>query len=281
MKLKIYSLLFVTSLLTVFTSCKKDSKELTVITDEDQTTSARAIYTDRSVNFNGHSDNATYTLSQATADFGNIESGWKEHLAAYSSNQFRMKLLKNSLGSGGMVALTQIANGSEYEVEYDLKFHSAFDFSKGGKIGWGLRIGDGGSGSTGGSGGQGGSFRVIWNGSTSPRLKVYAYHYDQVGAMGSIYGAYPASGGLQKGVWYTVKLYFKANTGSTLNGQAKMTVNGTTVVDRAMRWTSNPDKRRANKISFNTFRGGSTSDWESSTDGYIYFDNLSWNRISY
>ncbi len=263
-----------------FNSCKKDMDSVSEIIDEDAVTIPRAVYASRSVNWNGRTTDATYTLAQAITDFGNVESGWKEHLASYSTNQFRMKLLKNSLSAGGMVVRTQIPQGSEYEVQYDLKFHSAFDFSKGGKIGWGLRIGDGHAGCSDARDGQGGSLRVVWNG-TTPKLKVYAYHYDQPGTCGTLHGGYPTSGGLEKGVWYTVKLYFKANTGSTVNGHARMIVNGTTVVDQAMRWTTNPDKRRANRISFNTFRGGSTSDWESPTDGVIYFDNLSWNRISY
>src|SRR5690606_13158509 len=101
------------------------------------------------------------------------------------------------------------------------------------------------------------------------------YYKDMPGNCGHDFGKkYPSSGSIQKGTWYTVKIYVKSNSGSSTNGRVKYTINGTTVLDTAIRWTTNDTKRLINKLAFSTFRGGSTPDWESSTDGYIYFDDL-------
>jgi hypothetical protein len=41
----------------------------------------------------------------------------------------------------GFGANFPIEEGTEYEVDFDLKFHSQFTWSRGGKVGFGFRIG--------------------------------------------------------------------------------------------------------------------------------------------
>lgn len=44
----------------------------------------------------------------------------------------RIKLLTNALsGDGGVIGNIDISDGSAYELDYDVKFHSQFDFSRG------------------------------------------------------------------------------------------------------------------------------------------------------
>jgi hypothetical protein len=46
-----------------------------------------------------------------------------------------------------------------------------------------------------------------------------------------------------------------------------------------MRWTTNDAQRLIKNMSFHTFRGGSQSYWMSSTEGYIYYDDLVVTKI--
>jgi hypothetical protein len=60
----------------------------------------------------------------------------------------------------------------------------------------------------------------------------------------------------------------------------QIVIDGTVVLDTNIRWTTNDANRLIRQMSFHTFRGGSESYWESATDGYIYYDNLSVHKIS-
>jgi hypothetical protein len=236
----------------------------------------------KTVNWNNRSDGA-YSTSNAISDLGTL-TGWKEARTIISGNTLRLKIEKNALSStGGMVANIDVESGSEYEVQFKVKFHSEFDWSKGGKVGFGFRIGDGNTGCDKADDGNGASARLMWytsNGNTI--FKPYLYYKDMPDDCGDNLvssAKYPASGSIQKGVWYTVKIYVKSNTASNKDGRVKFTVDTQTILDQPIRWTTNDSKRLINKLSFSTFRGGSTSDWESDTDGYIYFDDLTWTRL--
>lgn len=271
-----YTMLLVMVALTIF-SCKKDVIEAP-ITDEDQTT-ARATYSSRSVNWT-RSD-GTYTSSTAATDFGNV-SGWVDSRAYISGNTCRIKLMANMLTDGGITANISVPTGSDYELQFDMKFHSAFDWSRGGKVGFGFRIGDGNTGCDPGTDGNGGSLRIMWyNDGSRTFIRPYVYYKDQPSTCGNNFGkTYPSSGSLSKGTWYTVKMRAKSNTGSSTNGTAQIIINGTTLLSQTIRWTTNDTKRLINKVAFHSFRGGSDDYWMSSTDGYIYYDNLTWNRLA-
>ncbi|WP_081659189.1 polysaccharide lyase [Pedobacter glucosidilyticus] len=264
----------------LFTACENDLQPL--IGEQNETTQARAVYSTRTVNWNNRTDGA-YTEAEADTDFGNV-SGWNEARAYNSSGTARVKLEPNALSNeGGMISNIDISDGSEYELQYDVKFHSQFDWSRGGKVGFGFKIGDGNTGCDKADDGNGGSARIMWytdnNGVT--KLKPYIYYKDMPGNCGYDFGkVYPASGSIQKGSWYTVKIYVKSNTGSNTNGRLRVTIEGDTILDTAIRWTTNDAKRLINTMPFTSFRGGSDSYWESSTVGYIYYDNLSWTKIN-
>ncbi|MEQ7802286.1 polysaccharide lyase [Pedobacter sp. ASV1-7] len=278
---KLCSVLLALCIPVLFFSCKKDIDEGSAKTNEGGQTVPRAIYSSRSLNWNGRAD-AAYTLAQAQTDFGNIMSGWNESRAAFREEQCRITILKDALGAaGGMIAYADVADGSEYEIQFDVAFNSTFELGKGGKLGWGFMIGNGASGGSDARDGLGGSLRLVWQQDVDGSFfQAYAYHKDQANAYGTTYGRYPATGSITPGAWYTVKLYFKSNTGNSTNGRLKLTINGTSVVDRAMRWTTDDTKRLANKFCFSNFRGGSTVDWQSSATSFIYFDNLSWTRLA-
>ena len=109
----------------------------------------------------------------------------------------------------------------------------------------------------------------------------YVYYKDQPTEFGNSFTQrYPSSGALQKGQWYHVHMYIKSNTGSSTNGHAQIQINGTTILDQAIRWTTNDSKRLIKDLTFHTFRGGSQNEWKTSTQDYIYYDNLVVNKIN-
>ena len=276
------------------TSCKKNGHVQPNEAEPpaiDRNASEEAIKSDFSVNWNSHPANATYTSTQATSDFGNV-TGWQNSRAYISTggnggtNGARVTLLPNALsGAGGMITDVDISDGTEYEMDYDVKFHSQFTWSRGGKVGFGFKVGDGNTGCDPATDGNGGSLRLMWYSPNSDPNRVffqpYVYHKDQPGTCGDTYTTrYPSSGALQKGVWYHVHMYIKSNTGSSTNGRAQILINGTPILDVNIRWTTNDSKRLIRNLTFHTFRGGSDTYWQASTTDYIYYDNLVVNKIN-
>ncbi|HUP11750.1 MAG TPA: hypothetical protein VM187_06050, partial [Niastella sp.] len=213
----------------LITGCKK----ATVNTSDQQpqeatgaTANTEAINSNISVNWNNYADGG-YTSSQAAADFGNV-SGWNDSRTWISGGTSRIKLLANALsGAGGVIANIDISDGTAYELDYDVRFHSQFDFSRGGKIGYGFLVGDGNTGGDPGWDGNGGSLRLMWYQTDAGRVffQPYVYYKDQPGEYGDSFGkSYPSSGSLSKGVWYHVHAYIKSNTGSNTDGRAQIII---------------------------------------------------------
>jgi hypothetical protein len=280
-----------------FSSCTKGSIEskIDLPAKEEPSVAAdplasRATYSYRAVNWENRTNQTTYTRAQAEADFGNVSS-WIDS-RAYISNgngggkSSRVTLLPNQLsGAGGLITDIDLSDGAAYELDYDVKFHSEFNWGRGGKVGFGFRIGDGNTGGDPAWDGNGGSLRLMWYSPNSNPGRVYfqpyLYYRDQPGQYGDSFGkSYPSSGALVKGNWYHVHMYIKSNTGSSTNGRAQIIINGTTVLDQAIRWTTNDSKRLIREMSFHTFRGGSTADWQVSSQDYIYYDNLVVSKIN-
>jgi hypothetical protein len=226
--------------------------------------------------------NGPYTLAQATLDFKNVVTGWDQNRMQIIGGKLRTTLLANVVGpDGGLVSWIDIADGAEYQLQFDMMFDNNFDFSAGGKVGFGFLLGAGYTGGQPASDGNGGSARIMWykSGGRSS-LKPYIYHKDQPGQYGDDFAkTYPATGSIAKGQWHTVKIYVKSNTGSNTDGRLQVSINGTTLLDKAMRWTTNDAKRLINRICFETFRGGADASWTSPTDGQIYFDKVSWTAL--
>lgn len=266
------------------TGCKKSTigSNEQQETSNDATVHTEAINSNISANWNSYAD-GTWTSAEAAADFGNV-SGWNESRTWISGGTSRIKLLANALsGAGGVVANIDISDGTAYELDYDVRFHSQFDFSRGGKIGFGFLVGEGNTGGDPGWDGNGGSLRLMWYQTDAGRVffQPYVYHKDQPGEFGNTFGkSYPSSGSLNKGQWYHVHMYIKSNTGSNTDGRVQIIIDGTYVLDQNIRWTTNDANRLIRNLSFHTFRGGSQTYWQSSTDGYIYYDNLVVHKIS-
>ncbi|MFY0255987.1 polysaccharide lyase [Chitinophaga sp. 30R24] len=271
-----------------FTACKKNLSATLSPAGEtgnaaDAVVGINSINSTWSVNWDGYATGTTYTSGNAAADFGNV-TGWNNSRAYISNGNLRIQLDPNALSAaGGVVANIDVSDGTAYEMDYDIRFHSQFDWSRGGKVGFGFSVGDGNTGGDPGWDGNGGSLRLMWYQNDAGRVyfQPYLYYKDQPGDYGDDFGlSYPASGSIQKGTTYHVHLYIKSNTGSNTDGHVQIVINGTVLLDRNIRWTTNDRKRQIREVTFHTFRGGSQSYWESSSVGYIYYDNLSVHKIN-
>ena len=259
------------------------STERVIAVDHDQIGPAAAAAGIRGtfdVNFDRWSS-GTYTSDQAAADFGNA-NGWDAANTVISSGRLRATLEANKIGGdGGTLAGTDVTDGTEYEMTFTVNFHSAFDWSRGGKVGWGFTFGDGASGCN-KADGDGASMRLMWYADDSGRtyFRPYLYYATMPSNCGDSFGrSYPTTGSLQRATDYAVSMRVTSNTGSNRNGRAIIRINGTTLLDTPVQWTDNDVKRAVRNIVFHTFRGGSEPHWESDKVGYIYYDNFSIRRI--
>ncbi len=273
-------------LATALLSCEKDAAKKTKVTVPSTSTTTTTTTTTPStgtatpstiVNWDNKAD-GVYSITQALVDFKAVPFwGGDSYRSQISGGKLKTTLVKNLLaGEGGVISRIDAQDGTEYQLQ--------FDFSWGGKVGFGLLMGEGNTGGDPAWDGNGGSLRLMWykNTSTSPViLKPYVYYKDQPGTYGNDFGkTYPSTGSsIQKGIWYNVKMYVKSNTGSNADGRVQLVINGTTLLDQSIRWTTNDLQRMVKNVCFETFRGGAETYWQSATDGSIYFDNVSWTAI--
>lgn len=265
----------------MLTSCKKDANTEQPIVDEDATV-ARAIYASRSASFT-RSD-GTYSLSAAEADMGDILGTWQN--TDIFSNQARVRIPANTLSNGNITRI-DVSDGTEYELTFKVRFGPNFYWSRGGKLGFGFHIGNGFTGCNKADDGTGGTARLMWynpNGTKTsssgdaPYFRPYVYYKDMPEDCGNNFGK--QSGTLNKNQWYTVKIRVKSNSGTSTNGSVFYSIDGNTLLSQSIRWTTDDSQRKIKYITFHTFRGGSQDYWESSSDGLIYYDDLSYNRIA-
>jgi len=282
------------------TSCKKEANAPSNNVDDKPVVNGPNLAVDAvnntfTANWNNRTNGATYTQAQANADLGNTSS-WNDR--AYTTNGkdntvgSRVTLLPGQLsGAGGLVTNISIGAGTAYEMDYDVKFHSQFNWSRGGKVGFGFGMGEHNTGGDAAWDGNGGTLRLMWYSPNSNPGRVYfqpyLYYKDMNGGpssgnnFGDTFGkTYPTSGALVKGQWYHVHMYIKSNTGSNTNGHAQIVIDGTVVLDQDIRWTTNDSMRMIDQLTWHTFRGGSQDYWTANTTDYIYYDNLSVHRIS-
>ncbi len=291
------------ALAAVAFNCTSDDIKADNIDSMPVTKTAKAIIGDNTISFTRSNQN--YTNSLAASDFGNVDDLREAVNARNDNNSLRVRIPKNTHsdkaatdGSGdGLRFNVDISDSDTYELTYKVKFGDNFKFSRGGKIGPGLVIGQGSSGCLKKNGQNipapenGASARFMWyspSGSNTTEsstvyFQPYLYFVDQQpGDCGETFDK--KSVNLVKNRWYTLYMKVKANTGSSANGEIIMKVDGVTLYSNtAFRWTkttsSTESNRRVREMSFNVFRGGSTDNWAASTDGYVYFDDIVLNKM--
>ncbi len=287
------SALCLISLFTLVFSCEKDDNNEPDKKNEKDIIVAKSISNTGNVNFNTFNHDLNTTLD-AEAEFNNDINGWDSGLASvemYAIDKGRLNFKLPETYGQGMKANIDVSNTFGYQLYFDVKFQSGFDFSRGGKLGFGYAIG---RGVTGGNSidatenHEGGSFRIMWytNNGGSTYLFPYIYHADMPGTYGNEL-LNTNQFNITDNTNYRVRLTIKSNSAGNANdGYGKMEVstnygtNYTTVwEDSNMRWSGSTSewKRKITNIYFSTFRGGGNSDWSGSLGTQsIYFDNLKW-----
>jgi hypothetical protein len=269
----------------LFSGCKKGSNGNTFVPDHDvkKPSTTNTDPNSKTVNFNRA--DGVYTKEAAVADFGvPIEMNWQNtHIVG---NQARVHIPANSLSRGNIVNI-DVADGTEYELSFRVKFAADFDWSRGGKLGFGFHIGNGYTGCNKADNGLGGTARLMWYNPTGSKtnpvttgtyFRPYVYYKDMPENCGNSFGK--QSKRLNKDTWYTIKIRVKSNTGSNADGLVSYEVDGENLLTQTIRWTTNDAFRKIKYITFHTFRGGSDEYWQATTDGYIYYDDLVFTRIA-
>ena len=149
----------------------------------------------KSFNWTNYVD-GQYTEAMAKDDFGSV-SGWKNDRISISGGNLGITLRKDALSNDcGIISNTGIPEGSAYELDFDVRFHSEFDWSRGGKVGFGLGIGNRNTGCNLPTDGAGGTLRIMWyNDNKRVYLIPYVYYYGMEGPCGDNFGkSYPSTG---------------------------------------------------------------------------------------
>jgi hypothetical protein len=242
------------------------------------------------VNFN-LPDGEVNTDASATTIFNSNVSGWDINLASISDNSLKITLPATAGTENGMECRIDAADNAKYELSFDVKFQSGFDFSKGGKLGFGFAIGAGVSGGRNTEAtidNLGGSFRVMWRTDNGvPYFHPYIYYKDMQAQFGTDFESSKYKN-IVADKYYRIRLTINVNTSPALaNGYGKMEVsaNGgaayTTVWEKNdIRWSGGEvADLKVKTLYFSTFRGGKDSSWDGSSAQSLYFDNLNWKTL--
>ena len=178
-------------------------------------------------------------------------------------------------GGNGHIIRFPIPPGSEYVLEYRLRFDPGFDFSRGGKIP-GLSSGAGAPSGCKRSDGTGFSARQMWR--ENGRLIGYIYDMDQSGPCGN---AVTTNFNFAVGRWYSIKLRVKLNTGRNHDGVLQLTIDDRSIYNRTNAgWMIEAPDRRIDEFMLDLFFGGSTADWAPSRNCSISFSDVFITRLA-
>lgn len=158
-------------------------------------------------------------------------------------------------------------------LRYMVKFQNGFMFQKGGKLP-GLCGGTCLGNQSAPNGTDNWSGRLMW--SSGGKVNFYMYNY----GMTTSYGTYHPwnHGGVQRtftpGKWHCVEMGYKMNTPGQKDGALLAWFDGQPAyVDNAFQYRTTTSLK-VDKLHFNTFFGGNTSDWASPQDQSAAFDNV-------
>jgi hypothetical protein len=287
-------------------NCKQD--ELIESSEESSKPSSERVaaeYAERTINFDKstYTDNAVYTKTWAETDHGNLTNPDKFNLFGHGrinqgssgNKQLEVKIPKNTMSDtfdnsdqDGLRYNVSLPDKRGYELRFDVTFSNNFEWSRGGKIGPGLVIGGGASGCYSSSRPypkDGASVRFMWKGvgqkgspSDDVWLVPYVYHVGIGNSCGTEFDKKSVK--LERGKKYTCYMKVINNTGRSSNGSLFMSVNGTQLLSLSnFKFTDTDASQLIKQMSFNVFRGGSTTNWEASIDNTVYFDNIYWNDL--
>lgn len=116
---------------------------------------------EKRINWDNYAHGTRYSDVMARSDFGSI-TGWNNNREMISHGELRITVEKNALtGNGGLITDITLPAGTAYELDFDVKFYSKFDWSRGGKVGFGFGIGNDNTGCNLPTDGAGGTLRLM------------------------------------------------------------------------------------------------------------------------
>ncbi len=238
-----------------------------------------------SVGFENHSDDAKYNKSAQSKDWQVhwSNSSWMDNYAQISDDE--AKSGENSLRityrpdttTGGSAAW-KLPTAKEYYLSYWVKFENNFDFDgdkhSGGKLPGLAGAGGYCSGGATCNGNNGFSARYMWGQNGQARL--YLYHMDKPGQWGENFDFKDDDGDtlyFERGKWHNLIQRVKINDGNASNGEIDVWMDGEQVLalDDLKLATNN---KGIDALMFNTFHGGSSTDWLPDHKQYSYFDDV-------
>ena len=218
-----------------------------------------------------------YTIAEMKLDFhAPWEDGVTEGLVSVVNNPAggTGKVLKvhYPVGRTSYGVIIPVPLNAQYDalyLSYDVYFPSDFDFVKEGKL-HGLCGGACNSGGAKPNGTDGWSSRVIWR--SNGTANQYLYDPRQVGTYGDIFPWNNQQ--FSRGAWHHVQTYVKMNTPGQHDGISESWLDGSLAYHNNQILFRTVPTLHIDTFKFETFFGGSSSDFAPPKNEYAYFDSI-------
>ncbi|WP_049631326.1 polysaccharide lyase [Cellvibrio sp. pealriver] len=239
-------------------------------------------------NFQQHTVGA-YTAARFSADWGfnpGASAGVADNRLSIladpldaNNRVLRVTYKANQIGGNSASVFTYSIPGGPHTqlwLQYKVMFDSNFTWVKGGKLP-GLAGFDGTkpTGCVNNSLLDGFSARFMWRENGNGFLYLYnPVKQEECGDYKSLASFFT------KGRWYTITSFVELGTANQYNGAVTTYIDGKEVARVSGLMLRNSASVSIDKFLFETFFGGSTSDWAPAIDQYSYFDDISISTTS-
>jgi hypothetical protein len=239
-------------------------------------------------NFQQHSTGA-YTAARFSADWGfapGASAGVADNRLSIlvdpldaNNRVLRVTYKANQIGGSSASVFTYpIPDGPHTQLwlQYKVMFDSNFTWVKGGKLpGLAGYNGTKPTGCVNNSLLDGFSARFMWRENGNGFLYLYnPVKQEECGDYS------PLASFFTKGRWYTITSFVDLGTANQYNGAVTTYIDGKEVSRVSGLMLRNSASVSIDKFLFETFFGGSTSDWAPASDQYSYFDDISISTTS-
>ena len=234
-------------------------------------------------NFQQHTAGA-YTAARFNSDWGfnpGASAGVADNRLSIlvdpldaNNRVLRVTYRANQIGGNSAAVFTYPIPGGPHShlwLQYKVMFDSNFTWVKGGKLpGLAGYNGTKPTGCVNNSVLDGFSARFMWRENGNSFLYLYnPVKQDECGDYSSLASFFT------KGRWYTITSYVELGTANQYNGKVTTYIDGDEVASVTGLLLRNSSSVSIDKFLFETFFGGSSSDWAPATDQYAYFDDIS------
>lgn len=233
-------------------------------------------------NFQQHSAGA-YTAARFNADWGfnpGTSAGVADNRLSILADPLdannrilRVTYKANQIGGNSASVFTYPIPGGPHTqlwLQYKVMFDSNFTWVKGGKLpGLAGYNGTKPTGCVNNSLLDGFSARFMWRENGNSFLYLYnPVKQDECGDYSSLNSFFT------KGRWYTITSHVELGSANQYNGSVTTYIDGEEVSKMTALMLRNSASVSIDKFLFETFFGGSSSDWAPATDQYSYFDDI-------